>query len=52
MVASTSQDFTSCSMMRDTRASILKAGGSLSARTLSMAPFNSCSISFIQSSLV
>jgi len=39
-------------MMRDTRASILKAGGSSSRAMLSIAAESSCSISFIHSSLV
>ncbi|MNV99929.1 hypothetical protein D3C71_1953610 [compost metagenome] len=52
MVASTSQAWTSCSMMRDTRASILKALGSSSLATWAMAACSSCSISFIHSSLV
>ena len=52
MVASTSQAWTSCSMIRDTRASILKAGGRSSVRRRSRAARNSCSISLIHSSLV
>ena len=52
MVASTSQACTSCSMMRETRASILKAAPSRSSATASTAARSSCSISFIHSSLV
>ena len=52
MVASTSQAWTSCSMMRDTRASILNALLSSSLAIAEMAARNSCSISFIHSSLV
>jgi len=52
MVASTSQACTSCSMMRLTRASILKAVPSSSRATWSMAACSSCSMSFIHSSLV
>jgi hypothetical protein len=39
-------------MMRLTRASILKASASSSSATLAVAARSSCSISFIQSSLV
>ncbi len=52
IVASTSQACTSCSMMRETRASILNAAPSSSRASAAIAPCNSCSISFIQSSLV
>ena len=52
MVANTSHACTSCSMIRDTRASILNAGAVASAATLAMAARSSCSISFIHSSLV
>ena len=52
IVASTSQACTSCSMIRDTRASILKALPSWSAASAAMAACSSCSISFIHSSLV
>ena len=52
MVASTSHACTSCSMILLTRASILKAVPRSSLATQAMAACNSCSISFIQSSLV
>ena len=52
IVASTSQACTSCSMILLTRASILKAVPSSSFATQAMAARSSCSISFIQSSLV
>jgi len=52
IVASTSQACTSCSMIRDTRASILKPGAMRSAAMAAMAARSSCSISFIHSSLV
>jgi len=52
MVASTSQACTSCSKIRDTRASILKAGGRSSAATAATAARSSISTSFIHSSLV
>jgi hypothetical protein len=52
IVASTSHACTSCSMIRETRASILNAGGRSSARMASRAARSSCSASFIHSSLV
>jgi nitrate/TMAO reductase-like tetraheme cytochrome c subunit len=52
IVASTSHACTSCSMMRETRASILKAVPSSSRATAAIAACSSCSISFIHSSLV
>ncbi len=52
IVASTSQAWTSCSITRLTRASILNAGGIRSAAMQRIAACSSCSISFIQSSLV
>ena len=52
MVASTSQACTSCSMILDTRASFLNAEGSSSEATFCTAAVSSCSMSFIQSSLV
>ena len=52
IVASTSQACTSCSMMRETRASILNAVPSSSRAIAAMAACSSCSISFIHSSLV
>jgi hypothetical protein len=52
MVASTSHACTSCSMMRLTRASILKACSSSSSAMHFVAARSSCSISFIHSSLV
>ena len=52
MVASTFRACTSWSMMRDTRVSILNAGGSRSSFTQSRAARSSCSISFIHSSVV
>ena len=52
IVASTSQAWTSCSMIRLTRLSILNAGCSSSAAIRPMAPRSSWSISFIHSSLV
>ncbi len=50
MVASTLQAFTSCSMIRDTRARALKLCGRWSSRIAAIAPSISCSISRIQSS--
>ena len=55
MVDSTLQALTSCSMMRETRASILKASGLVSPEALAIAAVaarTSCSINFIHSSLV
>ena len=52
IVDSTFHACTSCSRIRDTRASILNAGGSASVRTASRAPRSSNSASFIHSSLV
>ena len=52
IVASTSQACTSCSITRETRASILKALPRRSCATASIAASSSCSISFIHSSLV
>jgi hypothetical protein len=52
IVASTSQACTSCSMIFDTRASILKAAGSSVGGHVADGGGSSCSISFIHSSLV
>ncbi|EWS62844.1 hypothetical protein Y695_03924 [Hydrogenophaga sp. T4] len=52
MVASTSQACTSCSMILLTRASCLKAALSSSSAMFFTAAVSSCSMSFIQSSLV
>ena len=52
IVASTLHADTNCSMMRDTRASILNAAGSFSSRTFATAARSSCSINFIHNSLV
>ena len=52
IVASTSHAWTSCSMMRLTRAIILNALPSWSWPTAAIAAASSCSMSFIHSSLV
>ncbi len=55
MVESTVHALTNCSMMREIRASILKAAGLVSgagAAMAAMAARSSCSISFIHNSLV
>jgi len=52
MVDSTVQAWTNCSMMRETRASIFRAGSTSLRWMQARAANSSCSISFIQSSLV